>query len=191
MKARLAWIFRQLRRPQIRAVFAVSDSQLASVIAARLEVPPRWSGMAPSRSLVSGYVSTRPPYQVDLRPYLEGEVFGFLAPPGTSSQIVRPHLKGSIEADGNGSSALIYRVDQFATALATLVFSGAAVVLIIGGLIGHFLGGTQWSELGLVIAFIGALIAGWPVSFMIRFGMVIRYEQSLTQWIGDLGGSSA
>jgi hypothetical protein len=139
---------------------------------------------------VSGYVSTQPPYQVDLRPYLEGEVFGFLAPPGSSSQIVRPHLKGSIEANGNGPSALIYRVDRYATALMMLGFSAVAVVLIVGGPIGHFLGGTQWSEVGLAIAFIGALTAGWPFSFMIRFGMMIRYEQLLTQWIADLGGLS-
>lgn len=180
MVVRLAWLLRQLKRPQSRATFGLSDLQVASAIAARLEKPSHW-GITPLNrpSLVSGYVSARPPYHVDLRPYLEGEVFGFLAPARTSPQIVRPHLKGRIEPKGDGSSTstLIYRIDQFATALATVVFSAVAVLLIACGLCGHFLGGSEWSDLGLFVALIGVLTAAWPLMSMIRFGWIIRYEQ--------------
>jgi hypothetical protein len=190
MTGRIEWLLRQLKRPESRATFGVSESELASSIAARLEVPSRWSIEPLSHpSLVSGQVSAHPPYEVDLRPYLEGEVFGVLAPARTSPQIVRPHLIGRIDAEGDESSTLTYRIDQYATALATVVLSAVGLVLIVGGLCGHFLGGTQWGELGLVIAFVGVLTVCWPLSFMTRFVRMIRYEQFLIQWVIDLGGT--
>jgi hypothetical protein len=128
MTARDAWLLVQLKRPSKRAAFGMTDRQLASAIAAQLQSSFRVAPTPLNRlSFMLGQVSAQPPYQVDLRPYLEGEVFGPLAPSGASDSIVRPHLRGQIRSEGDGSSPA-FRIDQFATALATIVFSGLAVV---------------------------------------------------------------
>lgn len=138
---------------------------------------------------MSGQISAQPPYQVDLRPYLEGEVFGPLAPGGASDSIVRPHLRGRITSEEDGSSTLAFRIDQFATALATIILSGMALVLIVVGGCGYLFGGATWKPLGQVLALIGAIIGVWPLMFMTRISVMTRYEEFLIRWVTELGGT--
>ena len=189
MAERNAWLIEQLKRPMSRAAFGMPDNQLAYAIAGQLRSSFR---LAPtpldSPSFVAGQVSPQPPFRVDVRPYLEGEAFGPLAGRDSDS-IVRPHLKGTIEPMADGSCALVFRIDQFATALATILLAALAVVLVLVGGLGHFLGGADWKMLGSVLALIGVIIGVWPLMFLTRIGAMKRYEEHLMQWVTDLGGT--